>query len=273
MRMSPLLADLASRVDDLLLKPGNMAAARALAEACLANPVQGNVDAFQFPTNPDNPLDWTEESIAIERDHEQARVLTPGQTALVLATLHDIYCPGVEQVIAVPAVDRPWDDEGRPTNGFSRYVRWRAIRDRVRGFGDYALHWFALQVRRFERSLSEQIPTPSTQSESPRTDLPACDLLGGLPQSRKRAYQLCLSALEAAPHLKDATDKDIYDWLSEHRDEGDDPLPKFETFSRYLGECRNKLGNQKRKPRAGRPTGRSIVQADEIEYRGGKADS
>jgi hypothetical protein len=175
--MSSVLADLASRVDELLLRPGNMAAARALAEACLADPVQGNVDAFQFPTNPDNALDWTEESIAIERDHEQARALTPGQTTLVLAILHDVYCPGVEQIVAAPAVAQLLDDEGRTTSDYGRYVRWRAIRSRVRGLGDHAVHWFTLLFRRWERVLSESASQPESARTGPSAKVN--QLLGG----------------------------------------------------------------------------------------------
>jgi hypothetical protein len=123
-----------------------------------------------------------------------------------------------------------------------------------------------------QANLTEAVPS----SEAGRARVAAganADPLAGLAPSRQKAYRLYLRAVEAAPHLQDATEKDVYNWLSNHQDDGDDSLQPYETFTRYLRECRNKLGNQKRKPRGGRPTGRSIVRSNEIEYRGGKADS
>jgi hypothetical protein len=138
------LADLALRVDELLLPPAVMAVARQLVEACLADPVQGNVDAFRFPENPDDPCDWNESSF------EADVALTPGQTAVALAALHDVYCGGVEKVVPLPA---KFAEDATPAD-WKRALRWTVILDRVRKLGDYALRWFTLLLRRFERILT-----------------------------------------------------------------------------------------------------------------------
>jgi hypothetical protein len=131
-----------------------MAAARAWAEACLTDPAQGHVDALQFPTDPSNPYDWTAESIQREQGVEETPVLTPGQTTLAMAALHAVHCPSCEAVISL-AVDVPkLDAGGQVTDEYCRAVRWWAIKDRVRGLGDYALPWFTAQLRRFKRDLA-----------------------------------------------------------------------------------------------------------------------
>ncbi len=154
---SPTLSALALRVDELLLPPANMAAARRLAEACLADPVHGHVDAFAFPTDPGNPYACVPESVEQEMGVEDLPLLTQGQITLLLAALHAIYCPGFETIIACPAdsvVIEVIDENLKVTGDYGRFVRWKAIRDQVRNLGEHALHWFTLLLRRFERILS-----------------------------------------------------------------------------------------------------------------------
>jgi len=80
------------------------------------------------------------------------------------------------------------------------------------------------------------------------------------------AYGFYELAIERDPRLKNATDQEIYDWLSENLEFDDkQKLPlNFETYVRYLREYRKVNNLQKNKPRYKRPTGRSIQKADEI---------
>lgn len=144
----PRLADLALRVDELLLRPECMATTRALVEACLASPEEGHADAIQFPDNPDEPFPCDDRT-----------PLTVGQRAVALAALHDVYCPNVERVVPI-APDQPvFDADGKVRGDYYRNIGWRAILDRVEKLGDYAVDWFTLQLRRFEVA-----PTPTTPS-------------------------------------------------------------------------------------------------------------
>lgn len=150
---SPTLTALALRVNELLSRTSCMTAAKKLAESCLADPSQSRVDALQFPTAPDNPLDWTDDSLARERGTEEYAVLTPGQMALLVAALHDVYCHGVEKVFAVTVepIAPPDDPTGAAYNTeFGRWVRLTRALEEVRKLGEYAAPWFTLQVRRFE---------------------------------------------------------------------------------------------------------------------------
>jgi hypothetical protein len=157
--MSPsrALAEVAHRLDELLLCPGNMDRARQLAEDCLDDPERGNIEALQFPNNPDDPFDFTEQSVLRERGLEETSVLTPGQRALALAALHAVGCPGFETVLSIP------DDHPRA-------VRWHEIRDRVRHLGDHAANWFVRVLRRFELDLSScRAPAEVAAPQSPPT--------------------------------------------------------------------------------------------------------
>jgi len=120
--MSPscALAELAQCLDELLLRPGNMPAARRLAEACLNDPEQGRVEALQFPEYPANPFLGTDEAALRERGEEETLVLTPAQRALALAALHAVYCRGFEPVLATPAEVPEFDGEGRVTDEYRR---------------------------------------------------------------------------------------------------------------------------------------------------------
>lgn len=162
--MSPSLVSLASRVHDLFLRPGHMDAARCLAEACLADREQGHVDALQFPLHPNFAL-YDLRRLDREGSFEGSPSMTPGQMALALAALHDVGCPHVEKVIVIPAdaatVIPPPDpkvDRWMVSTDFGRAVRWREIRQRVDGLGDYGLDWFNPLLGSFERVLSESVP-------------------------------------------------------------------------------------------------------------------
>jgi hypothetical protein len=165
--MSPsrTLAEIAHTLDELLLRPGYLAAARHLAEACLADPEQAHVDALQFPNDANDPDDWTDESVQRERGLEATPVLTPCQRALALAALHAVYCRGFETVLAIPTEVAVFDAEGRITDEYRRASRWAVITDRVRQLGDYAANWFDRLLRRFALDL----PSCRTPAEMPAT--------------------------------------------------------------------------------------------------------
>ncbi len=61
------------------------------------------------------------------------------------------------------------------------------------------------------------------------------------------------------------TDREAYEWLEEHSEltEGY-TLPSFETWTRYLRDGRQKIGEQKNRPRSGRSAGSSIVSQDVV---------
>jgi hypothetical protein len=167
------LQELAGRVDELLLDPIRMAAARQMAEACLADDEQGHVDALQLPADPCNDLDWTENSILREQGVEETPILTPCQRALTLAALHAVHCRGFDPIVAFPVNFPPVDSDGRATNQFRRFTRWREIVARVRQLGDYAAHWFRLQLRRFEQDLSSIGTQQATPPEVAMPPVPA----------------------------------------------------------------------------------------------------
>jgi hypothetical protein len=159
MSPSPALAELALRVDELLMRPGNMAASREMVESYLAGRVQGTVDAIRFPLHPNEPED---PSI------DQLVPLTPGQMAAALVALHDVYCDGVEKVVAIPPTLPPSSEEATPADeglirDWKRAETWWATLMQVRNLGDYSLQWFTLQLRRFERIL----PSANAQHTTP----------------------------------------------------------------------------------------------------------
>lgn len=169
------LAELARRVHLLILPPERLKKTRDLAENCLADKKRGHIDALQFPTDPENEYDWTPESLARERGQEECVTLTVEQTALVVAALHDAYCHNVEPVIPI----REIDDPATLNNSDHRRVsRWRVIREHVRNLGQFAVHWYTLQVNHFESIVAASIEQqhlekpsgtphvrPATQSE------------------------------------------------------------------------------------------------------------
>ena len=159
---SPALAALVLRVDELLLRPGNMDAARTLAEACLDDEVQGHVDTLFASVDPpdfDEPSDVA---------------LTPGQTALVLAAFHAVHCPGVEKVITIS--DEPLAQ--MTMANYKRALRWKVTRDRIEKLGDNGSGWLTLQLRRFEQILETAARCPRTAKEGDGFRITTSDLPG-----------------------------------------------------------------------------------------------
>jgi hypothetical protein len=85
----------------------------------------------------------------------------------------------------------------------------------------------------------------------------------GLPPSRQKAYSQYLWAVKENAELDGATDQQVYDWLSEHLEDGEQ-LPPFNTWSRYVREARSHHNTSKHSSRVDRETGRSIVRPDQI---------
>jgi hypothetical protein len=90
---------------------------------------------------------------------------------------------------------------------------------------------------------------------------------GQLPLSRLKAYQQYQEAIARSRETdgvlsKESEDRAVYDWLTEH---GEERLPKFETWARYVRAARESSDTSKHSPRAGRTTGRSVVKRSEID--------
>jgi hypothetical protein len=97
----------------------------------------------------------------------------------------------------------------------------------------------------------------SPQSLTAKTE----EALASLPVSRRKAYGQYRDALRRNPDFGDEpTEEAVYNWVKEHWDPNDGKLPKFTTWSRYLREARAAVGEQKNKPRGGRPAGKSVVR-------------
>lgn len=144
----PDLCALLSRLDELLSERRQMAVIKRLAEECLADDKLGHVDALQWPTDPQNELDWTVRSI----DRERGLVgpsLTPGQQALILAAFHAAHFPHVEPVVR------------------SDTRRWIVICDRARQIGEFCAVWLQALVRRFEVGLAGIQPTNADELAAP----------------------------------------------------------------------------------------------------------
>jgi len=265
------LKELAQQVDQLLVKPASMAKIRQLAEDCLAHPELGHVDALQFPTDPENAFNWDTKSIKRERGLAENATLTQEQLAICIAALHDIYCPGVEPVITVDSDVTPLDEHGRATKAWRRFTRWQSVRNRVRSLGDYALHWFERLLSRLQQSLEQ--PAPLNELGNPLPSSVSCtQILASLPRAARQAY-LAFKLAEAKTE-KELKDDEAYAYLDEHgipKDAGelgeltDYELPGLDNWKRNLRTARSGLGEQKYTPRAGRPTGRSIVRGRQVE--------
>jgi len=156
------------------LRPGNMTAVKMLAEACIADPAQAHIDAFEFPIDPDNPCDFTTpENLDRQKGFAEYPVLTPGQTALAMAALHEAHCQGVERVISISTDVRLADDfqttgHLEVADNYHGFVRWKAIRDHVKMLGEYSLFWFKLQLRRFELIFAEFPVTEPQATPAPK---------------------------------------------------------------------------------------------------------
>jgi hypothetical protein len=143
MSAAPSLGDLALRIDELLLQPGNMAVARALTESYLAGRLQETIPAIPFPAHSDEPID--EDDVALIAE----------QAVATATALHDVYCRGVEKVVAIPSELPHLDDDTTYRDPECvrvrrRAMKWAATLRQVQGLGEYARAWFTLMFRRFE---------------------------------------------------------------------------------------------------------------------------
>jgi hypothetical protein len=97
-------------------------------------------------------------------------------------------------------------------------------------------------------------------------ELLAADLqregMAKLAPSRSKAYGQWQDAIRRNAALHDATDREVYDWLNENLDDGEQ-LPTFPTWRRYVSEGRKAYSTSKHTSRAGR-TGRSVVNRNKV---------
>jgi hypothetical protein len=84
-----------------------------------------------------------------------------------------------------------------------------------------------------------------------------------LAPSRQKAFGQFRWAIEQNAALDGAADRDVYDWLTEHLDDGEQ-LPTFETWGRYLREARAAADARKNTSRGGRCAGRSIARPEQV---------
>lgn len=94
--------------------------------------------------------------------------------------------------------------------------------------------------------------------------------LDKLKPAYRKAYLAFLCA-EAKTERR-LQDRDAWDWLNENGTDGAGSgeldgyeLPTFASWARYLRSARQAVGEQKYTPRSARPTGGSIVHADELD--------
>jgi hypothetical protein len=158
----PSLDVLAQRVDNLLLPIANMAAARQLVESYLDGREKGTVERIPFPPDSDQPDGIGGDAIA-----------TSAQRAAALVALRDVFCPGVEKIVPVPANLPVAGDAETLHPECRRVIRWSATIKYVQGLKDNALPWLMVQLRRFKRDLQEQIPRPNTEPEPTNPAVPA----------------------------------------------------------------------------------------------------
>lgn len=84
-----------------------------------------------------------------------------------------------------------------------------------------------------------------------------------LSPSRQKAYGQFLDAVRRNPELANATDREVYDAITEQLDR-DETVPSFDTWSKYLREARTHHDANKYQRRAGRERGKGIVTRDQI---------
>jgi hypothetical protein len=176
MSPSPVLAALASHIDEFFHTAANLVRARELAEACLVDREQSHI---RFPELPDEP--FPDDDIP----------LMPGQRVLAMAALHDLVCTGVEKVIPIDPNLPLFDSDGSERSDSRRDLRWVIILDllnrrlevaqQVPGFQATLEHWFTLQFRHLERDLADLTddarhggtdiaPTPAHANSPPQPD-------------------------------------------------------------------------------------------------------
>jgi hypothetical protein len=111
--------------------------------------------------------------------------------------------------------------------------------------------------------------SPPTETNSPTTEKERFEALGPAVRKAYFAFELAQSKNE-----KKLLDREAYEWFNENGIPGDlgaqgelaeYELPVLDTFTRYLREAREALGEQKYTPRGGRAHGRSIVKSKEVQ--------
>src|SRR5262249_10202498 len=110
-----------------------------------------------------------------------------------------------------------------------------------------------------------QDASPTSEANNEQTSEGKANAAAKLAPSREKAFRQYLDAVEKNPtQLNGATDREVYDWLVKHQEAGEN-LPHSDSWCRYLREAREFYLAQKNTPRAGRPTGKSVVRQDQIE--------
>lgn len=165
-----LISSLLNRVDDLLVRPGNLAVAREVVERYLDGRALGTIEPIPFPEDPAEP-DYS--------DIEGDVVVSPVQRVAALVAFRDANCLGVERIIPVPTeFPTTAPDAEAMLRQCGQMLQWRATLDRVKNIGDYALPWFEAQLRRFELELAQadcpqKRETNALASPQAATPLPA----------------------------------------------------------------------------------------------------
>ena len=98
----------------------------------------------------------------------------------------------------------------------------------------------------------------SSAQTDPKVKLRPCEV---------KAYRQYRQAVEVNG---ECLDDEAYEWVEEHND--NERLPALATWKRYIRKAREAYNQQKNTPRAGRPTGNSIVSSEETEYMGRLSD-
>lgn len=124
--------------------------------------------------------------------------------------------------------------------------------------------WNRLMRLETEPDLTAVGTSAKTTGESSSEEASKEDKLAKLAPPIRMVYFAYIYALQQAGKLQDQA---AYDWLAEHGlpESTDYELATFETWSRYLRHARAALGEQKSTRRAGRPPGRSVVKASELQ--------
>lgn len=143
MSSASTLRNLAWRVDELLMRPGNMAATRELIHRYLVNNDPAASLSHRLPADHTDPSDFSEETLKDEKG--ELPHLTPEQTAAACAALHDVHCLGVEKVF-------PTHDGERPATAES--LGWAFTLAAVRVLKDFAVPWYTAQFCHFELLLA-----------------------------------------------------------------------------------------------------------------------
>jgi hypothetical protein len=172
-------------------------------------------------------------------------------------------CDGLDRAFVETLASCP-EFKKAVTNAYCEFNRPR-IESEIHGFDGQAVYSrikAELALLALTRTQPAEIPAPVKDDPKVRTN-PVSE--GPTPEAQlapchDRAlagYQFAAERLGGEP-----TDLQAYKWLKEHRD-GDEILPRFETWTRYLREARSRRGRLKNSPRHGR-AGRSVVRWDQV---------